>query len=114
MLRAHRLCATSRAARRAAAAPAAAAPARRCRAPPEPPPLLPPPPRTAIAWCRCRRALVGSPKIGTSVMVVSLASSREGHMNERRTADQIQRLLREVERDRAKGLTVGDCCRKLG
>ena len=35
-------------------------------------------------------------------------------MSKRRTADQIQRLLREVERDRAKGLTLGDCCRKLG
>lgn len=35
-------------------------------------------------------------------------------MSKRRTADQIQHLLREVERDRAKGLTIGDCCRKLG
>jgi putative transposase len=35
-------------------------------------------------------------------------------MSKRRTADQIQRILREVERDRAKGLTTGDCCRKLG
>ena len=35
-------------------------------------------------------------------------------MSKRRTADQIQRLLREAERDRAKGLTLGDCCRKLG
>ena len=35
-------------------------------------------------------------------------------MNKRRTAEQIQRLLREVDRDRAKGLTLGDCCRKLG
>jgi len=35
-------------------------------------------------------------------------------MGKRRTADQIQRLLREVERDRAKGLTLGDSCRKLG
>jgi putative transposase len=35
-------------------------------------------------------------------------------MSKRRTADQIQRLLREVERDRAEGLTLGDCCRKLG
>ena len=35
-------------------------------------------------------------------------------MGKRRTADQIQRLLCEVERDRAKGLTIGDCCRKLG
>jgi putative transposase len=35
-------------------------------------------------------------------------------MNQRRTAEQIQRLLREVERDRAKGLTVRDSCRRLG
>ena len=35
-------------------------------------------------------------------------------MSKRRTADQIQRILREVERDRAKGLTLGDICRKLG
>jgi putative transposase len=35
-------------------------------------------------------------------------------MSKRRTADQIQFLLREVERDRAKGLTLGHCCRKLG
>ena len=35
-------------------------------------------------------------------------------MGKRRTADQIQRLLRDVERDRANGLTVGDCCRKQG
>ena len=35
-------------------------------------------------------------------------------MRKRRTADQIERLLREVERDRARGLTLGDCCRKFG
>jgi putative transposase len=35
-------------------------------------------------------------------------------MSKRRTADQIQRLLRDVDRDRAKGLTIGDICRKLG
>lgn len=35
-------------------------------------------------------------------------------MAKRRTADQIQRLLREAQRDLAKGLTVGDVCRKLG
>jgi putative transposase len=35
-------------------------------------------------------------------------------MGKRRTAEQIRRLLRDVERDRAKGLTIGDCCRKLG
>ena len=32
----------------------------------------------------------------------------------RRTAEQIQRLLREADRDLAKGLTVTDVCRKLG
>jgi putative transposase len=35
-------------------------------------------------------------------------------MGKRRTAEQIQRLLREADRDLAKGLTVGDVCRKLG
>ena len=35
-------------------------------------------------------------------------------MSKRRTADQIQRLLREADRDLAKGLTVTDVCRKLG
>ncbi len=35
-------------------------------------------------------------------------------MGKRRTAEQIQRLLREAERDLAKGLTVSDACRKLG
>ena len=35
-------------------------------------------------------------------------------MSKRRTAVPIQRVLREVERDRAKGLTLGDICRKLG
>jgi putative transposase len=35
-------------------------------------------------------------------------------MSKRRTAEQIQRLLREADRDLAKGLTVGDVCRKLG
>ena len=35
-------------------------------------------------------------------------------MSKRRTAEQIVRLLREVERDLAKGLTVADVCRKLG
>jgi transposase-like protein len=35
-------------------------------------------------------------------------------MRKRRTADQIQRLLREADRDLAKGLTVADVCRKLG
>jgi putative transposase len=35
-------------------------------------------------------------------------------MGKRRTRDQIQRLLREADRDLAKGLTVGDLCRKLG
>jgi putative transposase len=35
-------------------------------------------------------------------------------MGKRRTAEQIQRLLREADRDLAKGLTVADVCRKLG
>jgi putative transposase len=35
-------------------------------------------------------------------------------MSKRRTAAQIQRLLREADRDLAKGLTVSDVCRKLG
>jgi putative transposase len=35
-------------------------------------------------------------------------------MSKRRTAKQIQRLLREADRDLSKGLTVGDVCRKLG
>ena len=35
-------------------------------------------------------------------------------MSKRRTADQIQRLLREANRDRAKGLTLTDICRKFG
>jgi putative transposase len=35
-------------------------------------------------------------------------------MSKRRTADQIQRLLREADRDLAKGLTITDVCRKLG
>ena len=35
-------------------------------------------------------------------------------MGKRRTREQIQRLLRETDRDLAKGLTVGDVCRKHG
>ena len=35
-------------------------------------------------------------------------------MGKRRTSEQIQRLLREADRDLAKGLTVADVCRKLG
>jgi len=35
-------------------------------------------------------------------------------MGKRRTADQIQRLLREADRDLARGLTVADVCRKFG
>ena len=35
-------------------------------------------------------------------------------MSKRRTADQIVKLLRDAERDLAKGLTVADVCRKLG
>ena len=35
-------------------------------------------------------------------------------MKKRRTADQVARLLRDVDRDLAKGLTVSDACRKHG
>lgn len=35
-------------------------------------------------------------------------------MGKRRTREQTQRLLREADRDLAKGLTVGDVCRKIG
>jgi putative transposase len=35
-------------------------------------------------------------------------------MKKRRTADQIQRLLKEADRDLASGLTVADVCRQLG
>jgi transposase-like protein len=35
-------------------------------------------------------------------------------MSKRRTAAQIVRLLRDADRDLAKGLTVADVCRKLG
>jgi putative transposase len=35
-------------------------------------------------------------------------------MRKRRTADQIQQLLKEADRDLAKGLTVADVCRKFG
>ncbi|HEU5117777.1 MAG TPA: transposase [Isosphaeraceae bacterium] len=35
-------------------------------------------------------------------------------MKKRRDASEIARLLREVDRDLAKGLTVGDICRKIG
>jgi putative transposase len=35
-------------------------------------------------------------------------------MKKRRTADQIARLLRDVDRDLAKGLSISDVCRKIG
>jgi putative transposase len=35
-------------------------------------------------------------------------------MRRRRNAEEIARLLREAERDLAKGLTVADICRKQG
>ena len=35
-------------------------------------------------------------------------------MRRRRTADEITRLLKEADRDLAKGLTVPDICRKVG
>lgn len=35
-------------------------------------------------------------------------------MRKRRNADEVARVLREADRDLAKGLSVGDVCRKLG
>src|SRR3954471_23631518 len=35
-------------------------------------------------------------------------------MKKRRTADQVARLLRDVDHDLARGLTVSDACRKIG
>ncbi len=35
-------------------------------------------------------------------------------MQKRRTVDEIARLLRDFDRDLAKGLTVADICRKIG
>jgi putative transposase len=35
-------------------------------------------------------------------------------VRKRRSADEVARVLREADRDLAKGLTVGDVCRKLG
>jgi putative transposase len=35
-------------------------------------------------------------------------------MRKRRSADEVARLLRETDRDLAKGLTVADICRKVG
>ena len=35
-------------------------------------------------------------------------------MRKRRTADEVARVLREIDRDVAKGLTVSDICRKIG
>jgi putative transposase len=35
-------------------------------------------------------------------------------MRKRRTAEEVARLLREFDRDLAKGLTVSDVCRKTG
>jgi putative transposase len=35
-------------------------------------------------------------------------------MRKRRTAEEVARVLREVDRDLAKGLTVPDICRKVG
>jgi putative transposase len=35
-------------------------------------------------------------------------------MRKRRNADEVARLLREADRDLAKGLTVGYVCRKIG
>jgi putative transposase len=35
-------------------------------------------------------------------------------MRKRRNADEVARLLRDADRDQAKGLTVADICRKIG
>ena len=35
-------------------------------------------------------------------------------MKKRRDANDIARLLREVDRDLARGLTIADICRKIG
>jgi putative transposase len=35
-------------------------------------------------------------------------------MRKRRTADEVARVLREADRDLAKGLTISDICRKVG
>jgi putative transposase len=35
-------------------------------------------------------------------------------MNKRRSAEQIERILWEADRDLARGLTTADVCRKLG
>lgn len=35
-------------------------------------------------------------------------------MSKRRTADEVTRMLKDVDRDLAKGLTVEDICRKNG
>ena len=35
-------------------------------------------------------------------------------MKKRPSRDEVTRLLREVERDLAKGLTISDVCRKIG
>ena len=35
-------------------------------------------------------------------------------MRKRRTADEVARLLRDADRDLAKGLTISDICRKIG
>jgi putative transposase len=35
-------------------------------------------------------------------------------MKKRRTGDEVVRLLRDVDRDLAKGLTISDVCRKIG
>ena len=35
-------------------------------------------------------------------------------MRKRRGADEVARLLKDADRDLAKGLTVGDVCRKIG
>lgn len=44
----------------------------------------------------------------------SVNLNREGPMSKRRTDDEVTRLLKDADRDLAKGLTVSDFCRKVG
>jgi hypothetical protein len=40
--------------------------------------------------------------------------SRRDSLRKRRSADEVARLLRDADRDLAKGLTVADNCREVG
>jgi putative transposase len=44
----------------------------------------------------------------------SVNSNREGLVSKRRTDDEVTRLLKDADRDLARGLTVSDFCRKVG